>query len=85
MKTIMNPKHPRWDEFCERLAGSEGCNFKEDKDGNTTWKCNGGYDKSYAIRILQTMPEIDIEKTLKYFDSHGGHCDCEILFNIGWM
>lgn len=83
MKAVMNPNHPRWDEFCERLAGPEGCDFKGENE-NITWKCNGSHDKSYAIRILQTIPGIDLKKTLKYFDSHGGHFDCEILFNIGW-
>lgn len=82
MKEIMNPDHPRWDEFCERLGGPEGCDFKEDKDGKITWKCAGKTDKSFATAILKTMPEISVEKSLAFFEGSGGMCDCEILFNV---
>ena len=74
---IMTTKHPRWDEFCNRLEGSEGCNFTEE-----SWTCYGGYDKRFATAILGTMEGVDIEKSLAYFEENGGHCDCEILFNI---
>lgn len=30
----MTLKHPRWEEFCTRLDGPEGCDFKEDENGN---------------------------------------------------
>ena len=79
---IMQPKHPRWEEFCERLNGPEGIDYKQEKDGRWTWKCSGGEDKSLATAILKTMPEIDIEASLKYFEDNGGHCDCEILLNV---
>ena len=75
----MTLKHPRWEEFCTRLDGPEG--FKEDENGNITWECSG-QDRTFAVKILSTMPEIDTKASLEYFDNHGGHCDCEILFNI---
>lgn len=28
------------------------------------------------------MGGIDIESTMEFFNSHGGYCDCEILFNV---
>jgi hypothetical protein len=28
------------------------------------------------------MGDFDLEKTFAYFDSEGGFCECEILFNI---
>jgi hypothetical protein len=80
MKT-MTPRHPLWKKFAERLDGPEGCNFK-DINGKFTWSCKGGMDKSKAKAILESMADIDVEKSLAYFDEHGGHCDCEILFNV---
>jgi len=28
------------------------------------------------------MSNVDIDASLKFFEMHGGHCDCEILFNV---
>ena len=82
MKEIMTPEHPKWDEFCDRLEGKEGCNFKENKNGKTTWKCKGENDKTFAKKLIKNFKGIDVEGSLRYFDEHGGHCDCEILFNV---
>lgn len=81
-KEIMTVDHPRWKEFYNRLSGAEGCDFKEDKNGKLTWQCKGGEDKTFAINILNTMPEIDVDKSLEYFEEHGGYCDCEIIINV---
>ena len=81
-KKVMNPLHPRWREFLKQLEGPQGCNFKENKDGPITWRCNGGRDKSFAIAIMQRMEDVAIEESLDYFETNGGHCDCEILFNL---
>lgn len=80
--TIMNLNHPQWSEFIERLEGPEGCNFAEDDSGKITWHCKGGYDKSLAIAILEKMNDVDIDGSVSFFNSRGGHCDCEILFNV---
>ena len=80
-KDVMTPDHPRWEEFCERLEGPEGCNFRRKRDGNTTWRCAGGTDKRHARRILTSMG-MDVEESLDYFEANGGYCDCEILFNV---
>lgn len=79
---IMKPGHPLWQEFCDKLEGPEGCNFREDNDGKTIWNCPGGYEKPKATAILETMADVDINASLKFFTAHGGHCDCEILFNV---
>lgn len=83
----MNPKNKDWKRFCELLESSEGCNFKQkvpNDPKSITWECKGGHDKSLAEKILKKyFPEIDIPKTFKYFENHGGYCDCEILFNVG--
>lgn len=87
MMRPMTPQHPLWEEFVRRLEGPKGCNFKKDKKGKVTWTCKGGTDKSKAKAILESMvresmANIDVEKSLAYFEEHGGYCDCEILFNV---
>lgn len=88
---VLTPDDERWDEFTERLEGPEGCDFAEtsDDDGEKriTWRCNGGMDKTYSRRILEDMAErsyasLDVEATLQFFNVFGGHCDCEVLFNV---
>lgn len=82
---IMTPTNERWEEFIERLEGKEGCDFKDkikDKPESITWKCPSKKNKPLATAILKKMRNINIKKSLKYFDEHGGHCDCEILFNV---
>lgn len=74
----MTPEHSNWDDFVERLEGPEGCDFE---GGGNTWKCRGGTDKTFATAILTDMG-MDVEASLKYFEKHGGYCDCEILFNV---
>jgi hypothetical protein len=81
--TLMNPQHARWQEFVTRLEGPEGCNFRKDKSGQITWKCEGGRDKRLAIAILRQMADIDLDASVNYFESNSGYCDCEILFNVG--
>ena len=80
---MLTPTHPRWREFTQRLGGPEGCNFREEA-GQMKWKCGGRHDQSLARKILGRMGFLDgeIEDTLEYFTDHGGHCDCEILFNV---
>jgi hypothetical protein len=79
----MTLEHERWQEFADRLAGPDGCNFHEGEDGILRWKCGGGRDKSLTLKALESMgSDIDIPATLVYFDEHGGHCDCEVIFNV---
>ena len=86
---VMTPDHPRWEEFIHRLEGPEGCHFQGeyDDDGklipdSVKWECAGGEDKSKAVAILRTMPEIDVTASLVFFEQHSGYCDCEIVFNV---
>ena len=76
---LMTKEHPLWEQFFERLEGPEGCNFTEDKKENIEWKCKN--DHAFTRKILTKMGNIDVENSLLYFSNHGGHCDCEILFN----
>jgi len=79
--SALKPGHPRWREFIDRLAGPEGCDFREKEGGGDyTWKCYNGHE--LAREILEKMGGIDVEATLGYCREHGGHCDCEIVFNV---
>ena len=81
-KEVMTPQHPRWEEFCNRLTGPEGCNFKKGPTPEkTTWNCTGGESRPCAVKILTAM-RMDVAASLAFFDENGGHCDCEILFNV---
>ena len=81
MKT-MTVNHPRWSEFLKRLTGKEGCNFRKDDKGRARWTCKGGFSRPFATKILKEMGDIDAPRSLKYFESRGGFCDCEIVFNV---
>lgn len=78
---VLTPEHSLWREFCDRLAGPEACNFQGEGE-DVTWTCAGGRNQDFSKAILQTMDGIDVEGTLLYFSEHGGHCDCEVLFNV---
>ena len=80
MAMLMTPEHPRWEEFCERLSGPEGCDF-QGEGATARWRCWGTYHAS-AILILMGLSTDDVAWSLEYFSAHGGHCDCEILFNV---
>ena len=80
MENILTRDHMYFDKFCEILEGKEGCDFKEDG----TWNCKGSGNKDKSKKILKKyFPEINLQKTLKYFEKNNGYCDCEILFNVG--
>ncbi len=81
---VMTTKHPGWKRFCRLLGGPEGCNFRNDKNGQRRWKCAGGNSQVLAKKILKKyFPKVNITKSCAYFSRNGGHCDCEILFNVG--
>lgn len=83
-KQVMTPEHELWNDFYERLSGQEGCNFREDKEKGIIWDCPGDHEKPLARAILKSYGNINIKKSLKYFEEHGGRCcDCEIVFNVG--
>jgi len=75
-KFVMMPGHKKWRQFCNRLAGPEGCDFK---DGG--WKCDSSLKRPFARKILADMGA-NVEASLLAFESSGGYCDCEILFNV---
>jgi hypothetical protein len=80
---IMDLDNPRWEKFISRLAGEEGCNFRE-TDGKAVWDCNGDKNRPSTCAILADMgfTADQIASSLSYFESNGGYCDCEIILNV---
>jgi hypothetical protein len=82
VKEIMTPEHPQWELFVVVLMGPRGCNFHKGKKG-PNWTCDSRIERPLTRAILKKwFPQIDIDETLAFFDSHGGLCDCEIIFNV---
>lgn len=89
----MNPdtltsKHPKALEFKEALTGEKGCNFRKNEEGKIIWDCAGHeVPERHALStaLLTEMGGFDIAATLKHFDTRGGYCDCEVIFNVLWM
>lgn len=80
----LTPNHHSWPRFYDLLCGPEGCNFHENGSGKTVWTCSGGFDKRFAWTILtKYFPRLDPFLTMAFFEKNGGHCDCEIAFNVG--
>ena len=42
--------------------------------------CN--HDLRHTIKILKSLPNIDVERTVDFLENHGGFCDCEVLMNV---
>lgn len=78
---IMDLGHPRWGEFVERLGGPEGINFHL---ASFHWTCDRSAERPKARMILGKigLDSESISASLRYFDEHGGSCDCQILFNV---
>jgi hypothetical protein len=66
---ILKPTHPMWDYVFRNLS---------EKLEKT--ECNG--DLSITETILKTIFDIDVYKTIKYFEENGGYCDCEVMKNV---
>ena len=73
-----------WDEFIDMLNGPDGCNFQE-VNAKVTWTCKGGEDRPLSRRLLTQqfgLTDKHVEDAMAYFSNYGGHCDCEIIFNV---
>jgi len=90
---VMTREHPRWEEFCERLLGEEGCNASA--DGAWIWRCGHDADNpkmgcgkpiphefSCAILAKMGLSEEEIAASIAYFRARGGYCDCGVLFEV---
>jgi len=73
----------QWENFFERLTGPDYCNFRG-IENDFTWDCKGGSDLTFTNVILGEMvPDLDERgRLLSIIDAFGGHCDCEVIFNV---
>ena len=88
MSGVFTPENPHWEAFVVRLAGREGIYAMLGADGDERNNCP--HEKfPYAKQILLKMADyreqdslfdIDIEKTLNWFELQGRSCDCEIVY-----
>lgn len=78
----MTPRHPRWPEFYAKLEGPDGCNFKDDPVSGITWECESDLTTAEHVLKLMDFDDTFIERSLEFFRAHGGHCSCEVLFNV---
>jgi hypothetical protein len=72
VRIILTPESPEWEAFVDAMFAAmkrNGC------DGDA------GHHR-HAKAVMTSMGGIDIEKTLAFFESRGGYCDCEILLNV---
>lgn len=67
---IMTEEDPRWREFQQRLEKAVEQS-----------SCDSTVKRPLSRRILRSMG-YDVPASLEHFDSHGGMCDCEILWNV---
>ena len=65
--------------LCAFLDSPEGCNFREGETGNSTWTCDGTLAMTTA---WMQAAGIDPEMNLPRLRQGGGHCDCEVVFNL---
>jgi hypothetical protein len=82
MSEVLTPESTRWEEFVDRMEGPEGLRLKRGRNGQLKWYCSSDLSCPLATAILKSMGGINIPRTLKYFRSKGGFCDCEILMNV---
>lgn len=80
---LMTPYHKKWREFIERLSGPEGINARK-VDGKWHHDCSAKPDFKHARAVLAAMgfDERRIDRSVEYFQQHGGGCDCEIAMNV---
>jgi hypothetical protein len=86
---LMTPQHAGWSEFVDRLteamAGPDALEGDNDSVVRAAMKgCNGhgGTSPFESARAVLANMEMDVAASLEFFETHGGHCDCEILLNV---
>ena len=77
-KEILTEKHSLWKGFIHRLDMELHHKFD---NGEMIGKCNG--DLCQSTKILKSLYNIDVDKTIEYFENKGGFCDCEVIMNVG--
>jgi hypothetical protein len=71
ISNVMTPEHEDWEIFCDLLV--ERLDLAD---------CDAESLVQSKSILKKYFPEININKSIKYFESHGGYCDCEVLMNV---
>lgn len=83
--TVMTPWNPRWPEFFDELVGSDWDKREAVRCKGVLMLADGTFNKeSLAIKILEDM-NMDLKASVAFWVSHGGHCDCEVIYNVEIM
>ncbi len=79
-KIVLTPESLMWCGFRPRLSQA----LLEHEGRQINSNCN--QDLDHTIKILKSLPGIDVDETIQLFMELGGFCDCEILMNVeyGW-
>ena len=76
----------KFEELLDFLDSEEGCNFHERIPGDSksvTWKCDGTLAMTLIWMETHGITNgIEQAINLAEIQRHGGHCDCEVLFNV---
>lgn len=68
-----------WENLYSFLEGEEGCNFRKNGKGETTWDCDGLILSK--TKVFCKKNNIDFVKVKELCRGTGGYCDCEVLLN----
>ena len=81
---FMNTENPDWNAFLNKLDDALVIESEND-DGEFTTVCDGKNERTAVRKILADMgyDENDIDLSLDWMWTAGGHCSCEVLFNCG--
>jgi hypothetical protein len=47
-------------------------------------KAQGGCDHTlrHTKAFITSFTNLGVQRTLEWFEEHGGHCDCEVILNV---
>jgi hypothetical protein len=79
-REVLTPKSTRWGLFTDALdivLQERGCS--NDSGMNTL---RPELTHAAARAVMNQMEYVDINRSLVFFQEHGGMCDCEILMNV---
>jgi hypothetical protein len=82
---VLTPESPRWNEFADALWQSmaiPGEPVRWRCDGDGSGDSNPELVHRHAKKVMADMGNVDIPASIAFFESRGGYCDCEILFNV---
>jgi len=68
---VISQYHPAWNVFCAILDLRL-----------INYPCDAKTLRQSKYVLREFFPEINLGKTLEYFRTHGGFCDCEVLMNV---